>query len=290
MGAPLVALYRDGRQADALHAYDEVRQVLAEQLGLEPGPQLRDLQQAVLLQDPRLDPPRVRAGAATEPALTVAVPAEPGPARSPATPRSPSAPSGPFHRSALIGRRDEVDSAVEALGSHRLVTFVGPAGVGKTRLAAEVAGLWSAESSPVRFLELSPLDGHDTIAEALAACAGVTLAGQGDTLQAVLTRLRDERGLLVLDCCEHVREAAAAVAEQVVAHEHDGAGHQPDAAARRQGGPPPDRSAPDRRRSRTVWRPLWRAGGVRPGRGDQVCEAVDRCRSPSSWRPASPGR
>ena len=215
----MVALYRDGRQADALRAYDEVRQVLAEQLGLEPGPELRDLQQAVLLQDPRLDPPRVHAGAATEPALPVAVPAEPGTGTAAGAAAVAVGPErGPFHRSALIGRRDEVDAAVEALGSHRLVTFVGPAGVGKTRLAAEVASLWSAESSPVRFLELSPLDGQDAIVEALAACAGVTLAGQGDTLRAVLARLRDERGLLVLDCCEHVREAAAAVAEQVVAH------------------------------------------------------------------------
>ena len=193
--------------------------MLAEQLGLEPGPELRDLQQAVLLQDPRLDPPRVHAGAATEPALPVAVPAEPGTGTAAGAAAVAVGPErGPFHRSALIGRRDEVDAAVEALGSHRLVTFVGPAGVGKTRLAAEVASLWSAESSPVRFLELSPLDGQDAIAEALAACAGVTLAGQGDTLRAVLARLRDERGLLVLDCCEHVREAAAAVAERVVAH------------------------------------------------------------------------
>ena len=257
----MVALYRDGRQADASGAFDEVRQVLAEQLGLEPGPSCATCSRPCSSRTPALillasTPEQRRSRPSRSPS-----PPSPAPRRPPAPPRSPSAHVA-VPSLGLIGRREEVDAAVEALGSHRLVTFVGPAGVGKTRLAAEVASLWSAESSPVRFLELSPLDGHDAIAEAFAACAGVTLA-DGDTLRAVLARLRDEGGLLVLDCCEHVREAAAAVAEQVVATAPDGVGHQPDAAARPRGGPPPDRSAPDRRRRRPFPRPLWRAGAVR---------------------------
>ena len=60
----MLSLYRDGRQADALAAYQDARRVLVDELGIEPGPRLRDLQQAILRQDPALDaaPPRRPAG------------------------------------------------------------------------------------------------------------------------------------------------------------------------------------------------------------------------------------
>ena len=58
----LLALYRSGRQADALRAYRELRSTLVEQLGIEPGPELRELEARILRQDPSLGPAAARAG------------------------------------------------------------------------------------------------------------------------------------------------------------------------------------------------------------------------------------
>jgi hypothetical protein len=61
----MLALYRSGRQADALDAYRKARRILVEQLGLEPGPELHDLNQAMLVHDPGLQPPAGRDGHAS---------------------------------------------------------------------------------------------------------------------------------------------------------------------------------------------------------------------------------
>jgi hypothetical protein len=149
-----------------------------------------------------------------------------------------------------------------------------------------VASLWSAESSPVWFLELSLLDGQDAIVEALAACAGVTLNGQGEHPAAVLAGC----GTSVAAgprCCEHVREAAAAVPS----------GSSPTRLTVATSRTPllvDGRSAsgsirPDRRRRRSFRRLL--AGWRRPtAAAIASARRSTGCRSPSSWRPASPGR
>src|SRR5437763_1320665 len=74
-GQLMIALYRDGRQSDALAAYRRARQHLADELGVDPGPQLRKLEKAILDQDPALDAPP----SPTVPAL-VPSPASPEPA------------------------------------------------------------------------------------------------------------------------------------------------------------------------------------------------------------------
>ena len=63
----MLALYRSGRQADALEAYRHAREVLVEQLGIEPGAELHDLHEAILAHDPALDAPPVAAGPAGAP-------------------------------------------------------------------------------------------------------------------------------------------------------------------------------------------------------------------------------
>jgi DNA-binding SARP family transcriptional activator len=110
----ITALYRSGRQADALAAYSRVRRVLVDELGVEPGRALRLLERQVLQQSPDLDP----SGAA----------------------RRLGAPGNlPSLTTAMVGRAEEVAAVTAALDGQRLVTVVGVAGVGKTRLALEVA-------------------------------------------------------------------------------------------------------------------------------------------------------
>src|SRR5262249_12005825 len=122
----MLSLYRSGRQADALEAYRTARAALDE-VGIEPGPALRQLEKQILTQDPTLDPPRGRllAGAAGDP---VPLPA-------------PLVPSSPF---AFVGRDQEL-ATLRALLEHAeagqgaLVLLSGEAGAGKTRLVREFA-------------------------------------------------------------------------------------------------------------------------------------------------------
>src|SRR5205085_2206879 len=99
----MLALYRAGRQADALRAFQAARSYLGDELGLEPGNELQEMEGAILRQDPTLDAP----GPAIEPRSRSNIPA-------------------PI--SSFIGRIDELGSVVSAIGSHRLVTIVGPGG------------------------------------------------------------------------------------------------------------------------------------------------------------------
>jgi len=155
-GQLIVATYRCGRQADALRAYQRCRTVLADELGLEPGPELRRLEAAVLAQDPSLD---------WQPAATPPVPestvaqrgrAEQQPAAQPAVPRPEGSRPGP----SLVGRDAELahlrGRLLDAASGHGgTVVLVGEPGAGKTTLAEGAAHLSTADLAQLAYHHLS---------------------------------------------------------------------------------------------------------------------------------------
>jgi predicted ATPase/DNA-binding SARP family transcriptional activator len=188
-GQLMLALYRSGRQADALVAFAELRRVLVDELGLEPSPELRKLQAAILRQDSSLDVDRPSRRA------RVHLPAPPN---------------------ALIGRQweqAELRALLTGEGA-RLVTLTGPGGIGKTRLAVEVAAAVADRfRDGVFFVDLAPLTDPDLVAEAAARALGVHERPDEATADTVKAHLRDAEILLVLDNFEHLVEGAPFVGE-----------------------------------------------------------------------------
>ena len=227
------ALYAAGRQADALAAYRRACAALAERAGLDPSPELRRLERAILAQDPALAPPAAQGPAF--PGSTADGPGTPDPATSGPSAAAP-APSSNLRAppSSFVGREDEIARLRALLGRGRLVTLTGPGGAGKTRLAVELAtrlvaeggagrdGAWLADLAPLPDAALLPGAVLDAVnpGEELARLApspgarGATNAGAAGRL---LRALADRRLLLILDNCEHLAEAVARLTEAILA-------------------------------------------------------------------------
>lgn len=187
VGQLMLSLYRSGRQADALDAFGRARAALDE-LGLEPGRELRDLQGAVLRHAPSLD----------------------------AAPRPDGTRSHlPAPATALLGRRAELDEIAGLFLDEgaRLVTLTGPGGVGKSRLALQVAEELSAgfEAGAV-FVALAPLRDATLVATAVADALGADELSGRAPLAAAAEQLAGRRSLIVLDNFEHVLDAAPELA------------------------------------------------------------------------------
>ena len=200
------ALHEDGRQAEALAAFAQTREALAEALGADPGPELAAVHLAVL---------RGTRSRPTPPTPTPTPPPTAAPAR-----RTPRHLALPAQLNGLIGRAAELARIEELLREGRLLTLTGPGGTGKTRIAVETAGRHPGDSC---FVDLSGLtDGGDLPQSVLSALGlrGSTLLGQaeGPPPQARLTAaLADHALLLVLDNCEHLVADVAALAADLLA-------------------------------------------------------------------------
>ncbi len=206
----MLALYRCGRQADALTAYQNARSVLVDQLAIEPSAPLRRLQEAILLQDASLDvEATVRARAAS-----VA-----GVSESTLGPRNDHHPPHnlPAQVSSFVGRERERNELRQLLSRARVITLTGAGGVGKTRLGLQLAASSQSEwGDGVWFVDLAPLTDAALVPAKLASVLGVPEQPGRSLTQSLVAACGDRQLLVILDNCEHVIDAAANVADQLV--------------------------------------------------------------------------
>jgi predicted ATPase/DNA-binding SARP family transcriptional activator len=204
-GQLMLALYRSGRQADALATYRTFRRRLREETGLDPSPGLQQLHERMLRQDPDL--------AVTDQSRDAPAGALPGAGSGAMT---PSATGGAARYGDLVGRDDDTAAIESLLGAARVVTLTGPAGVGKTRLASEVAGrVGDRFPDGVGVCSLAAVPDPASLPAAIVGALGIQHKGERSAEQILLAALGTRRFLLVLDNCEHLREPVAALVDQV---------------------------------------------------------------------------
>jgi predicted ATPase len=190
----MVALYRCGRQADALRAYRSLRRALVEELGVEPGADLQRLETSVLRHDDELHPPRSRPAWPAGRGLMLPVPV-----------------------SSFVGRVRDRDEVVSQLEKHRLVTLTGVGGAGKSRLALEVRRQIAQRGGvDTFFVDLASLGTPTLIEETLAEAVGVRAEPGQPLARTVASALSAQPAVVVLDNCEHLVTACAGLVQSLL--------------------------------------------------------------------------
>src|SRR5579859_4117068 len=193
-GRLMLALYRSGRQAEASTVFHRLRNALDEAEGMEPGSALQQLLTQILNQDPRLNL-----------------------APTPIPQQQPTKHNLPLQLTSFVGREKELSELRRSLSEGRLVSLVGPAGVGKTRLALQAAnGLVANHRDGVWLVELAPISDAGLAPQAIASV--VTPREQPGRLpvDSLVSELRNRDVLLLLDNCEHLLESVAAAVESIL--------------------------------------------------------------------------
>ncbi len=183
----MIALYRRGRQAEALQAYRRFAQALGSELGLDPPAELQLLEERILLDAPLepSDAPHVVHSTLPAPIAT------------------------------FIGRTAPLDTLAELTDGHRLVTITGAGGIGKTSLAAEFGRRTSLRYEDVAMIDLTRAEAAEDIVGLLAEALRVHAEGR-NVMDALIARIGTRRVLAILDNCDPVARDAAGVARRLL--------------------------------------------------------------------------
>jgi predicted ATPase/DNA-binding SARP family transcriptional activator len=188
----MIALYRSGRQAEATEVFHQTHRLLVEELGMGPGPELQRTYRAVLNQDPSL------LGVSTEVPLT-------------------RLDNLPTPTTSFVGRGPELKEIAALLQRVRLVTLTGIGGIGKTRLAIQVArNLLGSYDRGIWIANLAPVSEPNHVPELVASVLDIRPRGGQSVMEALSAALATGRRLLLLDNCEHLVDACAQLVQALL--------------------------------------------------------------------------
>jgi predicted ATPase/DNA-binding SARP family transcriptional activator len=212
----MMAMYRTGRQTEALRVFERARTTLVDHAGVSPGPDLVELHRRILVQDPRLltdtDLPAVRSTDG-EPFVS--------PNASPSQPIEDSTVARrsnlPVPADTFVGRERELERLRNALEVHRLVTVLAVGGMGKTRLALEAATRAPGFVDGTWLVELGSVQNSSDVVHAVASTLRLRLAPGAEPTDQVAEWCSSADALIILDTCEHVLEGVARLAAAILA-------------------------------------------------------------------------
>lgn len=193
-GQLMRVLHASGRQADALRVYAEGRHVLADELGLDPSPELQRLEQAILSHDPSVDVP--------------------------SSPRTGGSVGRlPVELTSFVGRSSEVEDVTGLVLRSRLVTLTGVGGSGKSRLGLRVATtLAPAYANGAWLVELGAVLDPALVPRVVARALGVREEPDRDVVDGLVDALQKQHCIVVVDGVEHLLDAIAPLVEHVLTH------------------------------------------------------------------------